>query len=71
MRWASAVSDQQSLEEAVEQCVSSVRSDLPGADLDLAVLFVSFHHAQGYDRVPALVQEALGARLLIGTVMVV
>ena len=66
MRWASAVSDQPFLEQAVEQCVSGIRTELGETELDLAVAFVSAHHAEEYGHTPGLVQEALGARVFIG-----
>ena len=66
MRWASAVSEQPSLEEAVEECVAAVGRGLEDAAVDLAVVFVSAEHAPLYDRVPGLVQEALHARVLFG-----
>ena len=66
MRWASAVSEQRSLEEAVEECVAAVGRELEDASVDLAVVFVSAEHAPQCDRVPGLVQEALHARVLFG-----
>ena len=66
MRWASAVSDKPSLEQAVDECVSSIGREHAEGGLDLAVAFVSSHHAEEYERAPGLVQEALGARVFTG-----
>lgn len=66
MRWASAVSDKPSLEQAVEECVSTMGREFLGKGLDLAVAFVSNHHAEEYERAPSLVQDALGARVFMG-----
>ena len=66
MKWASVVSEEPSLEEAVEEAVSSLSADLGDGTPDLAVLFVSSHHAEGFDRIPGLVMERLGPRVLLG-----
>ena len=66
MKWASAVSEQADLDEAMAEAVAEVRDELGESRPDLAAVFVSPHHAQGYDRIGALVWEALGARVLLG-----
>ena len=66
MKWASAVSERQDLEEAMEEAVAEVRAGLGDGKPDLAAVFVSPHHAQGYERVADLVAEALGPRVLLG-----
>ena len=66
MRWASAVSDKPSLEQAIDACVSSIGGEFAERGLDLAVAFVTAHHAAEYERAPGLVQEALGARVFLG-----
>ena len=66
MKWASAVSDNESLEAAVNECVSQVRSELGDGALDLAVVFVSSQHAHEYGIVPGLVKEGLEAKVLFG-----
>ena len=60
MKWASVVSDQQTLERAIEECVSSIRRDMGEIIPDLAVAFVSAHFAAQYEQVPAMVQDKLG-----------
>ena len=66
MRWASAVSDEPSLEAAVTACAERVTTGLEGASPDLAVVFVSPHFAADYKRVPDLLRERLGPALLLG-----
>ena len=66
MKWSSAVSGNLSLGEAIVECASEVREDLGGRAPDLAVVFVSTHHAAEYERVPDLVREHLGECTLIG-----
>ena len=66
MRWASAVSDRGVLEEAVDEVISQVQSGLQGETPDLAVVFVSPHHAEGFEQVPELLLERLGEPVLIG-----
>ena len=60
MKWASAVSDQDTLERAMEDCVSSIRREMSEAPLDLAVIFVSAHFAAQYERIPAAIKDTLG-----------
>ncbi len=66
MKWASAVSDNESLDAAVSECLTQVRSELGDEIPDLAVVFVSRQYAPEYGRVPGLVQEGLGAKVLFG-----
>jgi small ligand-binding sensory domain FIST len=66
MKWASVVSDQQTLERAMDECVSSIRQSLGEAPPDLAVAFVSPHFSGEYDYIPAMMKDKLGAKLLFG-----
>ena len=66
MKWASAVSERADLEEAMEEAVAEVRAELGDSQPDLAAVFVSPHHAQGYERVSSLVAKTLGPRVLLG-----
>ena len=59
MKWASAVSDHPQLEEAIQECAKSALSSLDGAPPDLAVIFTSMHHHEGFDNLPALVKQYL------------
>jgi small ligand-binding sensory domain FIST len=66
MRWASAVSDAASLEEAIASVAENVRAGLAGESADLAVVFVSRHFAPRYAEVPALLRSALPCEILYG-----
>ncbi|MDX2167828.1 MAG: FIST N-terminal domain-containing protein [Deltaproteobacteria bacterium] len=66
MQWASAAADDADLERAVQRAASAVRAQLGACPADLVFAFVSAHHAAGYARLPGLIADALGGRLLIG-----
>ena len=70
MKWASAISEQPSVESAIDECVASLRAQLGNAAPDLAVVFASSHFHQNYEAIPQLVRQALdrgdGAPLLLG-----
>ena len=66
MKWASAVSDQQVLERALEDCVSSIRQQMGEAHPDLAVAFFSGHYSAEFEHIPAILQKKLGPKLLFG-----
>lgn len=66
MKWASAVSDHESIEEAIDQCVASVAEELGSSAPDLAIVFASPHHAQDYDQLPILVRKRLRTAQLFG-----
>ena len=60
MKWASAISEQSSVESAIEECVASLRDQLGDAAADLAVVFASSHFHQNYEAIPHLVRQSLG-----------
>lgn len=66
MQWSSAVSDSASFTEAVAEASEQVLAGLGGRRPDLAVVFISSHHALSYSSAPQLLGEALGATTLIG-----
>ena len=66
MKWSSAVSEKASLEEAVLECASKIGEELGDQAPDLAAVFVSAHHASGYEDVPRLVRERVGSSTFIG-----
>ena len=66
MQWSSAVSDSPSFTEAVTRASEQIISELGGQQPDLAVVFVSSHHAPSYSAAPEVFANALGARVLIG-----
>jgi len=66
LRWSSAVSDSPSFTEAVTQASEQILANLDGQTPDLAVVFISSHHAPSYFTAPEVFAEALGAKVLIG-----
>ena len=61
MKWSSAVSREPTLEDAVVECAEEVYSDA-----DLAIVFVSAHHAAAQDRLLDLLERRLGSAPTIG-----
>jgi small ligand-binding sensory domain FIST len=66
MKWSSAVSEKLVLRDAVAECASRVREELGDTSPDLIFVFVSAHHAMGYEEVPRLVREHISEGVLIG-----
>jgi small ligand-binding sensory domain FIST len=66
MRWASALSGKQRIEEAVAEAAVGIRRGLAGTAADLVVAFVSPHHLDAGGRIPQLVEAALPGALLVG-----
>lgn len=66
MRWASAISQAEEIEAAVADCADRIRWDLAGTSPDLAVVFVSPHHAGAYEEIPERIADALDPHVLIG-----
>lgn len=65
MRFSAAYNTIGDSRKAVEQACAVVRDGLEGDRPDLAVIFVSAHHAE-FDELPMLVEERLGSRHLLG-----
>jgi small ligand-binding sensory domain FIST len=65
MKWASTVSTEPKLEDAVVEVVSRVLQVL-GQSPDLAAVFVSEHHREHYERLPVELASRLRARVLLG-----
>ena len=65
MKWASAISEQISLDDAIGECAASIKAGL-GDTPDLAVAFVSPHYRRDYERVVSVMGEMLGARHIFG-----
>ena len=61
MKWASAVSDQENLEQGMEECVGLVLQSMGDSAIDLAVVFVSGHFAAQYQDLPAMLRDKIGA----------
>jgi len=66
MKWASTVSEQPRLEQAIEECAAGVLFRLGSATPDLAVTFVSSHHEADYDNVARLVGQRLEPARVFG-----
>ena len=66
MKWASAVSENANLEEAIEECATKVVSELGEVAPDLAVIFVSTHHEADYDTVSGIVKPRLEPAKVFG-----
>ena len=65
MKWASAISELSTIQEALEQCAASIRDQL-GEAPQLAVAFVSPHYQQDYASVGPMLSELLGAEHTFG-----
>ena len=59
MKWTSAISEQTNLEQAIEECVSEIRSQFADDTPHLALVFVSPDYQSDFDRVPELVRQNL------------
>ena len=66
MKWASAVSDLPSLDQAIDQCIADVSTEFGDEAPDLTVIFVSSHFESRYEEVPALLRERLRPGILVG-----
>lgn len=66
MKWASSVAASANLSDCIAQAADDVRRRLGRDSADLALVFVSHHFRDAFERVPALVQEHLPARVLVG-----
>src|ERR687896_650665 len=66
MKWASALSEQTPLANAIEECVVNVCQQLGESAPELAVVFVSSHHGEQFEELPGMVGEKLGHPLVLG-----
>jgi small ligand-binding sensory domain FIST len=66
MKWASALSEQTPLANAISECAASIRQQLGELTPDLAVVFVSSHHREQFEELPVMVAEKLGHPLILG-----
>lgn len=66
MKWASAASDEARLDQALTRAASLVRAELGDCRPDLVIAFVSPHHADDLDRVPARIATLFPGALLLG-----
>ena len=65
MKWTSAGSSAPDLDRALDELADELKPAL-GGPADLAVVFVSPHHQEAYERIPGLIDERFGPRVLIG-----
>jgi small ligand-binding sensory domain FIST len=66
MKWASALSEEPVLEDAIAACGVAIKNSIGDEELDLAVAFVSPHYEQSYDQVSDLLVKILGAKHVLG-----
>lgn len=66
MKWASAVSESEDLEEAVRDCAGALVEELQSSHPDLAIAFISRHHADAYEELPQVLADILDTRVTIG-----
>ena len=66
MKWASALSEQTPLANAIEECVVNVCQQLGESAPELAVVFVSSNHGEQFEELPGMVGEKLGHPLVLG-----
>src|SRR5262245_4970912 len=66
MKWASAVSENPSLEKAVQECVQGVKRGLDGAPADFACAFISMNFAGDYEQAGVSIRRALHPRVFTG-----
>jgi len=66
MKWASAVSEHSELETGIAEAARIIRNRFGDDKVDLLIVFVSSHHHQHYDKVPANIMQHFPEALLIG-----
>lgn len=66
MHWASTISQEPKLEDAISQVVQDIIKQLEGMKPDLVVVFVSEHFRHVCDLIPGLIYEHLNPEVLIG-----
>lgn len=66
MKWASALSEQIPLSNAIDECIAGVNQQLDGASANLAVVFASSHYQDQYEEIPGLIRERLDSPLVLG-----
>ena len=66
MKWASALSENPVLEDAIAECAVAIKNSIEGEPLDLAIAFISPHYEDSYDRVADLMAASLGAKHVFG-----
>ena len=67
MVWVSATSQQPVFKSAAKDVVDQLKRNLKGGRPDIALVFVSAHHAASYYMVPKLIWEQLKPKALVGS----
>lgn len=66
MRWATVVSHDTDLDEAIAGCAAELKEALGEEPVSLALVFVTPHYAARYREIPSLVLSHLGVDALLG-----
>ena len=66
MKWASALSKKNSIEECVREVIENINLDLGGVEPDLIAVFVSPHFKEDYSNIPSLIRESMKSGALFG-----
>ena len=66
MKWASAISENSGLEDAIQECVTGLRAQLGDEEPNLAVIFASPHHQSGYDDLVPMIRKLLPSARAFG-----
>ena len=66
MKWASSISEQTSLRDAVNECVAILQAQMQDAVPHLAVAFVSPHYQAEFDLVSDLIRQGLDSVVVLG-----
>ncbi len=66
MKWATAISRKTSFEDALLECARGVREPLGPGPVTLALVFVTPHFADFYDRLHGVLEKSLGPETLLG-----
>ena len=66
MKWASAISTQDSIEACIEEAAESIKTQLAGKPADLTVVFVSPHFAAHYEKILPKLREHMEPGLFFG-----
>jgi small ligand-binding sensory domain FIST len=66
MKWASAISDEHDLGQALETLGDQIVAQLDGLEPNLIMVFVSPHHAMDYEQVPRYFDDRFPNAVLVG-----
>ena len=66
MKWSSAVSDNKSLEHAIEECATKIQNEMGEQEPHLLIAFVSSEHQDKYDNLPKVLRQHLKLDTFIG-----